>query len=1171
MSGILANSSTKTMVSGDTTPDNAVTGYVTQDEISLSVTGTPSSTVWALAKPAAETAACQLSSATDPNPKFTATAEGYFTVTCVVDGTTTYVIRIAVARVGAVSTLTAVRLVPILNASVPTPATGRTVFSSIDLADLAQKLPDGLTYPLAGGGGGTGSGAYPTVAALKAITSTILASLDDGVSLAYVTPLRSWFVWEASSTVADDTSDFLSVAVTANGVAAGRFRRLDWAHPSWRTQTAWFVSTAGSNENDGLTSGTPVLSDVEIQRRWGLGQRVRLSVAVTITYAQSPTTPTNFNIECAATGSLKLVGTPTVTKAGTVLTAVQAQVRTVGAELAWAITAVGLGAADVGKIAVITASGTGGNVGAYAAVLKDETGGKVRVSPFITFNGTVLATTTAVTPLVGDTIEIRDMSPTTITVGTIEVHSATDDPGSSSATGFLMFDSVRVSGNSTTFAGCIFNGRIGIFYVRCDYFAIRLAGLPSSLALGIHRLCGGVSNSTIVFGFGSNSTITSVGFLASTSHGTASRTIYGTDSYFQNCGINIAAANGGIVLSNGNAFFDRSVSDATIVINGGNFYLQQGAVPDWGAANAGHAVKVAACAAYTYTTKPTINRGLGPGREALIGGTDKLYTAVPYVEPTNNAALVFNDTTTPTDGPVNYYQTYANVAALKALTATRLANLQDGQRVYVATLLDWFAWDAASTVADDTTDFMSVAVTANGASAGRFRRLGEGHPSAMDQLTWCVDGTLGSNENTGLDAASALKTTEERRRRMGPNPQWLNSAYHLRYLTDNLADIIAGQCPYGTTTVIYVHGSMTDRAGATTLLAGALTAVTALATATNIPWSSTSADVPVSWTASGLVDKRIRLTSGANVGALAWVTKDNGGAAPAASARFSEFMTPAAGFTAAPFVTPTNASAGPSSGDTFVVETLRVISRIHLDINAGPRNSPSATKVVFDSVDVGISGGETCGFYIDGCRVTTQRSHMQFYTAHNCQWVNCLDLAMFKTIVGGYSPTASFIVEWSGAGPFTFDFWTVQGSKQILISGHGTAASPDAVRINRFGMYDSTISGIAVVMPYGVRLAAGWVMYGSGNSGTLITLAGNCSLIYQAGQFTAPPIVTSSTPHFTFSTRTTSFPFDQAAAPPQYKAAIDLTFANIIATVASGGFGDTDFVCPATGCQLVRF
>lgn len=148
MSGILANSSSKTMVSGDTAVDQTTSGFVTLDEITLSTTGTPASYAWGCAKPSASTDRAVLSSRTAASPTITPDVAGYYTITCVVDGTTTYILRIAVALVAAVSTLTVIRFVPIADAAVPTPASGRSVYYSSTAGAMVEKRPDGTVHTL---------------------------------------------------------------------------------------------------------------------------------------------------------------------------------------------------------------------------------------------------------------------------------------------------------------------------------------------------------------------------------------------------------------------------------------------------------------------------------------------------------------------------------------------------------------------------------------------------------------------------------------------------------------------------------------------------------------------------------------------------------------------------------------------------------------------------------------------------------------------------------------------------------------------------------------------------------------------------------------------------------------------------------------------------------------
>jgi hypothetical protein len=450
---------------------------------------------------------------------------------------------------------------------------------------------------------------------------------------AYVASVRDWFRWDPSSTATAD--DITVVSLTANGGSAGRFLREFRGDPYWRAQTAWFVDTAGNDENDG-SSLAPVKTDAEIQRRWGLGIRARLTVPVTITYAQAPTGQTNLLFEIVTGGALTFIGTPTISKAGTVLTAVQAQVRTAGAEAGWAIMGTGLGATEVGKLAFITASGTPANVNAYAAVLKDETGGKLRVSPFGT--STVSAFTQA-TPQVGDVIEIRDMS--TLKVGAIEGTSAMQDAAAISPDrNAVIFDSVALDGGGQL--GSVFINGLTAVYQRSRLTNLSFTGISRATAQS-HRVNGGIVTGTNGLAIRSTVTFNQTGFLGTNtgaSVGSGGALTLSADCYFQNSGL--AVARGAVALSSGSGFFDRGTSNATVVVSGGGFYLQSGAVPDWGTANTGHGVTISSCGSYAYTTKPTINSGLGAGREAQVGGTDKLYSAVPYIEATNNAALVLN-------------------------------------------------------------------------------------------------------------------------------------------------------------------------------------------------------------------------------------------------------------------------------------------------------------------------------------------------------------------------------------------------------------------------------------------------------------------------------------------------------------------------------------------------
>jgi hypothetical protein len=484
-----------------------------------------------------------------------------------------------------------------------------------------------------GGSAGSTSLRFNTVATGLSGSGRLLdagvSGLVDGVSIAWVESVKDSWRWDATSTL---TADNITVCnPTANGANPGRFIRKLIPAPEWRQQAAWFVDTAGNDENDGTSALTPLQTDTEIGRRWGVG--AQLSIPVTVTYANAPANETNYDVQILSGGSLTVQGTLTDTKTGIVLTAVQVQVRTAGSELGWAITGPTLGAADVGQLAIITASGTPANVGAYARILKDEGGGKVRVSPFGTFAASDSAPFVQITPLVGDTIKVS--TPMTLKAGRLYIASGTRSATQATPSRqCAIFDSMIIDGGTPALDGVVESGGVTIFYARTILQNLTLVGFTSGT--GLQRLCGGGWNSLIV-----NSgtlRIFQAGGTGSLTVNWAGLITLLADTYFQNCQVN--APPGSVVLSQGAAWWDRSVADSTVSVQEGGTMRQSGAVADWGTGNAGHAIRIFSTGEYIYAIKPTINGTLGAGREALIGGTDKQYGAVPFIEPTNNAALV---------------------------------------------------------------------------------------------------------------------------------------------------------------------------------------------------------------------------------------------------------------------------------------------------------------------------------------------------------------------------------------------------------------------------------------------------------------------------------------------------------------------------------------------------
>lgn len=140
MAGILANSVSVTMGAGDTAVDKRISGFVTNEQITFSTTPTGTAYVWGLTKPADATVRSDLSASTGASITMTPDANGYYMVTCTVDSTTVYTIRMAVADVTPAYVTGASNYTPRDDTTIPTPATGLTLF--VDEADGELKTKD---------------------------------------------------------------------------------------------------------------------------------------------------------------------------------------------------------------------------------------------------------------------------------------------------------------------------------------------------------------------------------------------------------------------------------------------------------------------------------------------------------------------------------------------------------------------------------------------------------------------------------------------------------------------------------------------------------------------------------------------------------------------------------------------------------------------------------------------------------------------------------------------------------------------------------------------------------------------------------------------------------------------------------------------------------------------
>lgn len=127
--GILANSASVTMTSSSS--DAVSTGYVLGEQIALTTNPTGSTYAWSTTIPNnSAPARSALSAASGASVTFVPDADGIYLVSCTVDGTTTYVIRVTVVNVAFSTVTQAIRLSPVEDNAVPAPAAGRTLYFS---------------------------------------------------------------------------------------------------------------------------------------------------------------------------------------------------------------------------------------------------------------------------------------------------------------------------------------------------------------------------------------------------------------------------------------------------------------------------------------------------------------------------------------------------------------------------------------------------------------------------------------------------------------------------------------------------------------------------------------------------------------------------------------------------------------------------------------------------------------------------------------------------------------------------------------------------------------------------------------------------------------------------------------------------------------------------------
>lgn len=211
---------------------------------------------------------------------------------------------------------------------------------------------------------------------------------------------------------------------------------------------------------------------------------------------------------------------------------------------------------------------------------------------------------------------------------------------------------------------------------------------------------------------------------------------------------------------------------------------------------------------------------------------------------------------------------------------------------------------------------------------------------------WWISFATGNDTNAGTDSGHPLKTFAELFNRWGSSsPVFTIPAITIHVFDHDVSDAVFGQfnC-LSINTVITIQAVTTH-----TVHSGSITAVTTKDISNNIP--PKVKDGTVTWTPG----TRIRLTSGTNSGAIAWINKNEGSGV----ARTTDFILTDSD----PTTTLT-----PSPGDNYTTENLTVLYIADINVSGvglGAQGSVGTTPGV-QVRDMNIQGGASGTIDING-------------------------------------------------------------------------------------------------------------------------------------------------------------------------------------------------------------
>jgi hypothetical protein len=289
-------------------------------------------------------------------------------------------------------------------------------------------------------------------------------------------------------------------------------------------------------------------------------------------------------------------------------------------------------------------------------------------------------------------------------------------------------------------------------------------------------------------------------------------------------------------------------------------------------------------------------------------------------------------------------------------------SIPDGTKAWVRSVEDWFVLNRTTTLTPDN-------ITVADAIAGGGQWLRKLTPSQrwIQQAPWFIDPAnvtgVASDENDGFTGATPLSSDNERRRRWAPEASRLFIVSTVTYMSGGFTEGLSEYSFSGPSTVLAIGLPTTLRAG--TLTAGTMP----LASGTSLPVIEDT----VGGSFAGLINERVRLTTGAGSGGIAWILRDDGGSAATTSA----------------FLTPNGIMVDPAPGDGYVVESLPFISLTKIDgAFAGMDAIDLQINTIVAEWSVSFWIGEFCKLFGNLRNSRLDEVHGCFFDA-DFQWHSC--------------------------------------------------------------------------------------------------------------------------------------------------------------------------------------